>query len=772
VGTDEVETPARAPDPTALTRLAAATVAVPLGDRAIPARIGDCELVRVISTGSMATVYEAIQDNPRRTVVVKVMAAGVGGTSGQERLRRESQLLAVLHHDHIAQVYEAGSYRDGEIDRPYFVMEYVPGARTLTQYAEEHHHSTGQRLALFMQVLDAVHHAHQRGIVHRDLKPSNILVNYDGNVKIIDFGVARTTGVDPGLSTSRTEVGELIGTVQYMSPEQAEADPQVIDERSDLYSLGVVLYELLGGRLPYELRGIPLHEALRIIREKPHQPLHEAAPGIDSRLAEIVDHALRKERAWRFQTADEFRRNIGLFLEDRPFTFRNPSFAESLASHSRRWVRRNSGLAMVLAAALAALVAEFAGVPLIYHWTPLNRWWVGLNAGVVKTSGELQVLERVVPVVLGDESKAAMPELSRLAGLGDLARAEAKVTWRALHGRMMKRLVGTGVKAVVFDVMFGDPSEHDDEFVAGVRALREAGIDVVVVNKSQWDLRDGEPWISPVIAPEVSWGAATAQPKRNPMSLDLAIQPVVLRSMSSLVIEAFTAATHPGARPEITFDTRRDLLTIRYYRAADSRGSGRPRQLSEIDTVRVTGWTPVTDNHPGPPAGSRPGDTIATLDFPIPGPALVDEAQRDYAWLLRAPEADLRHALHNRTLMIAYGDDVHATADGRMLNGVWSHAVPLELLLRGRDGLLVERLFWSRALLVLAAGVGLFIAAALAGIRRLAAAAAAAALGIAACALAYREFEFMVNPLPPLLAMVLAAGAVILIRRTAAASST
>jgi len=214
----------------------------------------------------MGTVYQAEQDFPRRVVALKVIK---GAWESPERIRRfehESQALARLHHAGIAQIYEAGAADTGSGPQPYFAMELIANAQPLTQYAQESRLTVRQRLGLIAEVCDAVHHAHQRGIIHRDLKPGNILVDEWGHPKVLDFGVARFTDSD-AQATRETGLGQIVGTLAYMSPEQALADPLELDTRSDVYALGVILYEILAGRLPYAL-GANLPEAVLRIREE------------------------------------------------------------------------------------------------------------------------------------------------------------------------------------------------------------------------------------------------------------------------------------------------------------------------------------------------------------------------------------------------------------------------------------------------------------------------------------------------------------------------
>jgi eukaryotic-like serine/threonine-protein kinase len=239
----------------------------PLPAEPAPRMIGRYHLKRVLAAGGMGTVYLAVQDRPHRAVALKLLTRGVASAAVERRFESESQILGHLHHPGIAQVYDAGIHDDGSCKVPYFVMEYIPNARSITEYAHTNELSVRERIALFARVCEAVDHGHLRGIVHRDLKPENILVDPEGNPKVIDFGVARVTDSDLAVTTFQTDVGQLVGTVQYMSPEQIDANPDDIDARTDVYALGVVLYELLCGNVPYPVEGKPLYEAMRIIRE-------------------------------------------------------------------------------------------------------------------------------------------------------------------------------------------------------------------------------------------------------------------------------------------------------------------------------------------------------------------------------------------------------------------------------------------------------------------------------------------------------------------------
>jgi tetratricopeptide (TPR) repeat protein/tRNA A-37 threonylcarbamoyl transferase component Bud32 len=320
-----------------------------------PKQIGRYHLKHVIGSGGMGTVYVAVQERPRRTVALKLMKAGIASRSALRRFEYESQILARLRHANIAQVYESGTHDDGTGRVPFFAMEYIPGAKTITAYAEDKELGTRQRLQLFAKVCDAVHHGHQKGIIHRDLKPGNILVDSCGEPKIIDFGVARATDSDIAVTTLQTDIGELIGTLQYMSPEQCEADPHDLDTRSDVYALGVVLYELLCGRLPYDVSRTAVHEAARVVREsKPARPstINRTLRGD---VETITLKAMEKDRARRYQSAGDLGQDIQRYLNNEPIEARPPSVIYQV----RMFARRHRAAFGAIAAVFLALSAAF-----------------------------------------------------------------------------------------------------------------------------------------------------------------------------------------------------------------------------------------------------------------------------------------------------------------------------------------------------------------------------------------------------------------------------
>jgi tetratricopeptide (TPR) repeat protein len=318
----------------------------------LPERIGQYRIVGRIGEGGMGIVYEAEQESPRRTVALKVINAGVASKAVLQRFQVETQILGKLQHPGIAQIFEAGTFDAGHGLQPFFAMELIRG-KPLIQYATVNDVGTRGRLELLARIGDAVQHAHMRGIVHRDLKPSNIIVDESGQPKILDFGVARATDGDLRTATLRTDIGQLIGTVPYMSPEQTTGDPDELDTRSDVYALGVVAYELLAGRLPYDVARKLIHEAVRVIQEQTPRPMSAFNPVLKGDVETIVGKALEKDKARRYQSANAFAADIRRYLNDEPITARPPSPWYQL----RMFARRNKGLVGAAAALVVVLVA-------------------------------------------------------------------------------------------------------------------------------------------------------------------------------------------------------------------------------------------------------------------------------------------------------------------------------------------------------------------------------------------------------------------------------
>ena len=303
----------------------------------VPSTIGSYRIIRLLGEGGMGAVYEAEQDQPRRRVALKVIKSAWADRELLRRFELESQTLGRLHHPGIAQIYEAGAAETSFGSQPFFAMEIIHG-KPLIEYAEAKHLNTRQRLALMIQICEAVEHAHQRGIIHRDLKPGNILMEENGQPKILDFGLARVTDGDMQ-ATRQTDMGQLLGTLAYMSPEQVTADPLALDTRSDVYALGVILYELLAGRLPYEVSR-HVYEVVRTIQQVDPKPLSSINRAYRGDIETIAAKALEKDKTRRYGSAAELAADIRRYLEDRPIAAKPASTSYQL----RKFARRNKVL--------------------------------------------------------------------------------------------------------------------------------------------------------------------------------------------------------------------------------------------------------------------------------------------------------------------------------------------------------------------------------------------------------------------------------------------
>jgi serine/threonine protein kinase len=368
--------------PKGATGASAAEGPMPNGVSSIPegstTRIGRYRLLYRLGEGGCGVVYCAEQEEPvRRRVALKIIRLGMDTESVIARFEAERQALALMDHPNIAQVLDAGATETG---RPYFVMELLRGVK-ITEFCNENHLDTRQRLDLFIQVCHAVQHGHQKGVIHRDIKPSNILVTLHDKIpvpKVIDFGIAKATEGRLTDNTVFTACNHFIGTPAYMSPEQAEMTGLDVDTRSDIYSLGVLLYELLTDRTPFDNQGLlqsGLDAMRQTLREKDPQPpsrlissfrteeltatalyRHVEAPKLISQMKGdldwIVMKALEKDRSRRYQTANGLAMDVQRYLDNEPVVARPPSKFDRL----RKLVRRNKVVFASGAAVTAALI--------------------------------------------------------------------------------------------------------------------------------------------------------------------------------------------------------------------------------------------------------------------------------------------------------------------------------------------------------------------------------------------------------------------------------
>ncbi|MHC5062767.1 MAG: bifunctional serine/threonine-protein kinase/formylglycine-generating enzyme family protein [Planctomycetota bacterium] len=361
-----------------------------------PATIGGHRILRLIAHGGMGVVYEAQQEHPQRRVAIKVARTGSTTSERARRFELEAQLLARLSHPGIAQIIEAGTTSPEAGAQPYFVMELVEG-QPLTAYAVEHLPSTRKKLELMLRVCAAVAFAHEQAVVHRDLKPDNVLIDAGGQPKVLDFGVAKVEAAGGfGAATLRTEAGRVIGTLGYMAPEQLGGKSEEIGPEADVYSLGVMIYELLSGRLPHEFDGVTLTGALAVVATTDAPLLGVVRPEYRGDIEAVVAKALEKDARYRYADAAALQADLERFLRGEPILARPAGPLRRVA----KWAGRNPALATAVLGLFLAL-STVAGVLAIKNeevQTALNEY--DLIAASKRLERSIALADELVPARL------------------------------------------------------------------------------------------------------------------------------------------------------------------------------------------------------------------------------------------------------------------------------------------------------------------------------------------------------------------------------------
>ncbi len=386
--------------------LAAQAVAMP--DIGPPKDIAGFRIERELGRGGMGVVYQAIQQSPRRTVALKVMRWDAMTPSGIKRFAREAEVLGQLKHPGIAQIYQAGMVNLDGRDQPYFAMEFVSGP-DIKSHCDKLSLSRNDRLTLIVRLCQAVQYAHGRGFIHRDLKPGNILVerlDTDplGQPKVLDFGIARATGSDEPANTLRTHTGQIVGTLAYMSPEQAAGDSDKIDARCDVYALGAIAYELLTGRLPLSLSGRTIPEAMRIVIEQDPPSMRTLDRTLAGDLDAIVSRALEKDIARRYQSAAELAADVERFLRGEPVHARPPSATYQLS----KFAKRNKVLVAGVLGVFLALVVGLVSTLVMFRRAQNARELAASEAA--RASREAARANAIKDYLLVDMIQAASPD--------------------------------------------------------------------------------------------------------------------------------------------------------------------------------------------------------------------------------------------------------------------------------------------------------------------------------------------------------------------------
>lgn len=750
-------------------------------------RIGHYVIRREIAVGGMGTVYEAVQEQPRRRVALKLLRAGFGSRGALRRFELESQLLARLRHPGIAQVFEAGTHRQGDIDVPYYAMELIPGARSITTFADSQKLSVAQRLELFALVCDAVHHANTKGIIHRDIKPGNVLVDSGGTPKVIDFGVARAPDSELAPATLQTQADHLVGTLQYMSPEQCDLDPAELDARSDVYALGVVLYELLCGRLPYELSRANLSAATRIIREQPPDAPRAVKPELSEDIETVVLKAIHKERDRRYQTAEALAADVRNVLAGEPIDARRDSATYVIKKRVSALVAAHRISMWIVIVVLSLIVAQYIQSALYAFPATRMLFQRYVTTHIAPTNAQPPMSQvRIIAIEEGTdfEKLAAAEGLTGVRNGSDRAAIQSR---RILHGRLMEKLAAAGISVFVCDIGISGPNDqekakglgcaHEAALLNGIASLKQQNIGAVFAAGNSWSVGVDElpTRLCPAVARVANWGFTTAILGRDaPWSLYILVLPIAQDAQPSLALAAYAAARQPTHFSRVNQGSDRQTLRSHARIAYLKKDPSRPHQTSEPagvpdDKVSLSQLRHI-DEAESTQASVKDG-WVGDFILYVPAHSSMQAAQRNYAEVFGLPAEDLALWCGGRAVLLgdnsAAGNDVVAsTPDGRRYRGFVAQAIGLDAVFRSSaitmpptvrfagmrfDGSVVFNL------LATIAGAAVGFATVRRGLLiRIAAATTLGVIVLLSGALLYRNAHFLLDPLTAMIGSGLA----------------
>ncbi|MHC4947551.1 MAG: protein kinase domain-containing protein [Planctomycetota bacterium] len=713
------------------------------------------DIVDEIHRGGQGVVYRAVQRSTERLVAVKVLARGRFATATQmRRFAREVRLAARLQHPNIVTIFDSGLDRG----RWFYAMELVDGV-PLDRFLAARQPDLETRVRLVAAICSAVRYAHAAGVIHRDLKPQNVLVDDEGRPHLLDFGLARPAAGATGDGRDEvTATREFTGTLAYAAPEQLAAEPALIDTRTDVYALGLLLYQVLADRLPYHLSGDVLEMAREILQRTPRPP-SRWRPDLSPDLDTITLRAIARPREQRYQTVAALEADLERVLAGEPIEARRDRWLDRARSRATAFARAHRTVACLATLVVATLLAQALGTLALFRWSGLNnrfeRAWVrGLTP-----AARLPSLDDVCVIVF--EDAATMERVARAEGLDDV-RADDVASFRRLHGRLMERLAEAGATVVAWDITFERETAFDQSFADGADRLRAAGADVLV-SVPAWSLDGGRPPTqSPVLADShVTWASVIGSFRPDaPWRLHVAAGRGLYSPVPSMALRAAGARRHPGTSMSFRIDPWTETLQIDHARRGSDGAGGSAPAPRVLDALELS--TLTTRRRDEPRLGLAAGDVVGEFLLLLPDDETMARATMGYDAVLASAPDELRRRVADKVVVVGDlrpGMDRHDAYDGRReVPGCYALAAGIQSIVDGT----VVRYPRSEAWWLLTLGsaaVGLLIAW-LAPDRR-----ALRWVGLAVMvpawvglsAWAFHRHLYLYNPVIPLLAMVLAA---------------
>jgi CHASE2 domain-containing sensor protein len=655
----------------------------------LPAALGPYRLTEAIARHGQGRLFRATDPRLSRPVAIKVVTAEEPDSHRLERCEAEARVLAQIDHPNVVKVYDVGPPCEFA-GRParYFVMPLLESPRSLTRQADEERLRTHQRVELAAGLCEGLDAAHRRGVFHRDLKPDNLIVDKAGVARVIDFGLACGLPSDPEEHLRRIERGHILGTPEYMAPEQFEGDPDLIDQRTDVYAMGVVLYELLVGVLPYAVRGKPLAEIASAVRHAPPDPPRTLRRDLDPALEGILLRALAKRPADRHQSMQLLARDLRRWADhNRPAPLR-ASGAEGFGSTLRRWALTRPRRTLAGATLASLLLALVVVRGLVNDLLPLDPWLhrVGMD---LRAAGA-PPFENVRGVAVSGEDARA---IAQAAGIPGVDPADT-FTFRPVHAWLLDRLAEARPRVVAIDINFSDRDDPGDTaLAAAVETLRNRGCAVVFGGWDWPDHANAPHGLHPEILGDNPWGPPTGEFLASGWRVDLAIQqPGDTSAIPGFALAALAARLQPDKPFTVSLEPARNVVVMEFLEASGFGWSRAPAR----EEIAATQIRPDT----GGAANVKRGALVATLALEVPPNPAFEEATVSAAALIDARPADLHRAFDGRIVVIgqavaqapdAAGSDPIGTHSDRTprpgggsVNGFQVQMLAIEALARGR----------------------------------------------------------------------------------------